>query len=99
MNKVEKTKCKHDNAWHVDECEGDENFDIFECKDCGEYLIVEKLYHDWDNASVIPKHHYDEYNLSDPTPFKRKETPWDSGWFLDPNNKEGSYDPFFIDPN
>ena len=64
--------CEHNNVWHIDECEGDSNYDIFECKDCGEYLIVEKLYHDWDNASIIPEHHYKEYNLSPPTPFRRE---------------------------
>lgn len=68
--------CKHDNVWHIDECEGDSNYDIFECKDCGEYLIVEKLYHDWDNASIIPEHHYDEYNLSPPTPIKIERGLW-----------------------
>ena len=64
--------CKHDNVWHIDECKGDSNYDIFECKDCGEYLIVEKLYHDWDNATVIPPHQYECYDLFPPTPFKRE---------------------------
>ena len=68
--------CEHNNVWHIDECEGDSNYDIFECKDCGEYLIVEKLYHDWDNASIIPEHHYDEYNLSPPTPITREIELW-----------------------
>ena len=62
--------CKHNNVWHIDECEGDSNYDIFECKDCANYFIVEKLYHDWDNAFKIPEYHYDEYNLSPPTPIK-----------------------------
>ena len=65
--------CEHNNVWHIDECEGDSNYDIFECKDCANYFIVEKLYHDWDNATVIKPNWYDDYNLSPPTPIKREE--------------------------
>tara|TARA_R110002020_G_scaffold272595_2_gene487680 strand:- start:1538 stop:1738 length:201 start_codon:yes stop_codon:yes gene_type:complete len=61
--------CKHNNVWHIDECEGDSDYDIFECKDCNKYFIVEKLYHDWDNASVIPENDYHWYDLK---PLKTK---------------------------
>ena len=64
MDRVKKIKCKHDDVQHVHELEYGHH--IFECRDCGEYVAVEKLNspYDWDNSSVVQKYLYKEYYLN-----------------------------------
>ena len=66
LKRIKKIKCKHEHAYYVQECAGDSSAHIFECRDCGEYIVVEEHEspYDWDSASIIPKFHYKEYDLN-----------------------------------
>jgi predicted ATP-dependent serine protease len=64
LKRIKKIKCKHDHAYYVQECEGDNSYHIFKCPECNEYIIVQEYSgYDWDNASIVPKFHYENYNL------------------------------------
>ena len=65
FERVSKIKCQHDDAHYVQQCAGDSSAHIFECRDCGEYIVVEEHEspYDWDGASVIPKYYYENYDL------------------------------------
>ena len=65
FDRVRNIKCKHDDAYYVQQCAGDSSHHIFQCHDCGEYIVVEEhdSPYDWDNASVIPKYYYENYDL------------------------------------